>query len=175
MAGWLAVRYSTLAHFRHFSHFNHFLPLLQKLQILLYLPLLLYFPHCSKSPTDSKGLSLTGSVKLEGETDHSGTTVALYALAELDTMGVRLNKEFPMVGIPISQVTEFACPPAFWRACPPAFWRDHRLGKPIYQTQTKADGSYKLERTKEGIYSLAAKKRGYGWKYLYMQAGRSKV
>jgi hypothetical protein len=97
------------------------------------------FSHgaCTKSPTDSKGLSLSGSVKVEGQTDHSGPTMALYALAELDTAVVRMNKEYPMVGIPISQATEFACPSVFWR--------DRRLAQPIYQTQTKADGSYKLE------------------------------
>jgi len=40
------------------------------------------------------------------------------------------------------------------------------LGKPIYQTQTKADGSYKLEGIKEGTYNLVAIMQGYGWKYL---------
>jgi len=60
-------------------------------------------------------------------------------------------KEFHMVGIPISQATEF----------------DHRLAKPIYQTQTKADGSYKMEGIEEGAYNLVAVRQGYGWKYLY--------
>ena len=81
--------------------------------------------------------------------------MALYALAELDTVVVRMNKEFPMVGIPISQATEF----------------DHRLGKPIYQTQTKADGSYELEGIKEGMYNLVAVRHGYGWKYLHEVEG----
>jgi len=97
------------------------------------------FSHgaCSKSPTDSKGLSIAGSVKLEGQSEYSGT-VADFGLRILDfglQMGrdvknrqgwSRMVKEFPMVGIPISQATEF----------------DHCLAKPIYQTQTKADGSY---------------------------------
>jgi len=46
---------------------------------------------CSKSPTDSRSGTLTGTVLLEGQPvcagrqDHSGITVALYKLAELDT------------------------------------------------------------------------------------------
>jgi hypothetical protein len=88
---------------------------------------------------------------LEGQSDHSGVTVALYALAALDTMVQRMNREFPMVGIPISQATEF----------------DHRLAEPVYQTQTMADGSYKLEGVTEGSYNLVAVKPGFGWKYLY--------
>jgi len=105
---------------------------------LLFFVLCLHL-HCSKSPTDAKGFSLAGSVRIEGQSGHSGTTVALYALAELDTMVVRMNKEFHTVGIPISQATEF----------------DHRLAKPLYQTQTKADGSYKVEGIEEGVYNLA--------------------
>ena len=120
--------------------------LLSLLFFVLYLHL-----HSTKSPTDLKGLSLSGSVRLEGQMDHSGVTVALYALAELDTMVLRMNKEFHTVGMPIFQATEF----------------DHRLAKPIYQTQTKAEGSYKLEGIKEGTYNLVAIKQGYGWKYLY--------
>jgi len=95
-------------------------------------------------------VSLTGSGKLEGQSDHSGT-VADFGLRILDfglQMGrdvknrqgwSRMVKEFHTVGIPISQATEF----------------DHRTTKPIYQTQTKADGSYKVEGIEEGVYNLA--------------------
>ena len=44
---------------------------------------------------------------LEGQENHSGVTVALYNLVEPDTAVVRLQKEFPFVGVPISQQTEF--------------------------------------------------------------------
>lgn len=111
----------------------------------------LFAVACTKSPTDSKGLSIAGSVKLVGQSDHGGTTVALYALVELDTMVVRLNREFPVVGIPISQAKEF----------------DHRLAKQIHQMQTKADGAIRGERIKKESYNLVAIKKGLGWKYLY--------
>jgi len=82
---------------------------------------------CTKAPTDSKGVSLAGLVKLEGQSDHGGT-VADFGLRILDfglQMGrdvknrqgwSRMVKEFHTVGIPISQATEF----------------DHCLAKPIY-------------------------------------------
>jgi len=44
---------------------------------------------------------------------------------------------------------------------------EHRLSKPIYQTQTKADGSYRLEGIEEGVYNLVAIREGYDWKYLF--------
>jgi len=44
--------------------------------------------------------------------------------------GGRYNREYPNVGFPISQATEFACPPAFWR--------DHRLGEVATESKTGA-------------------------------------
>src|SRR4030066_92417 len=95
---------------------------------------------CSKHPTAPDTFSLSGTVHLEGQEDHSGVTVALYNLVEPDTAVVRLQKEFPYVGIPISQQTEF----------------DHRLAEPVYQTKTKADGFFKLSKVDESTYNLVA-------------------
>jgi hypothetical protein len=113
--------------------------------------LLLFFLACSKTPTPPSTFSLSGTVHQEGQEDHSGVTVALYNLVELDTAVVRLQKEFPFVGIPISQQTEF----------------DHRLTEPIYQTRTARDGSYRIDNIKGGSYNLVALKDGFGWKYLF--------
>ena len=65
------------------------------------------FITCHKNPTAPKTGTLTGTVLLEGEQDHSGITVALYKLAELDTTILRYNREYPNVGFAISQATEF--------------------------------------------------------------------
>ena len=89
---------------------------------------------CHKSPTDSQYGTLTGTVLLEGQTDHSGITVALYELAELDTTILRYNREYPNVGFPISQATEFACSPAFRK--------NHWLGELVAEAKTKQDGSF---------------------------------
>ena len=106
---------------------------------------------CSKSPTDSRTGSLTGTVLLEGQTNHSGITVALYKLAELDTTILRYNREYPNVGFPISQATEF----------------DHRLGEVAAEAKTKKDGSFNIDGVEQGTYNLVAEKAGFGWKYIY--------
>ena len=104
--------------------------------------LTLLFMGCSKSPTTPETGTLTGTVLLEGQTDHSGITVALYKLAELDTTILRYNREYPNVGFPISQATEFACPPFFG-------W-NHRLSEVVAEANTKKYGSFKIENIFQG-------------------------
>ena len=103
------------------------------------------------TPQAPDTFSFSGTVHLEGQEEHSGVTVALYYLAELDTAVQRMQKEFPFVGVPISQQTEF----------------DHRLAEPAYQTKTARDGSYRIDNIKGDSYNLAAFKNGYGWRYVY--------
>jgi hypothetical protein len=52
---------------------------------------------CTKHATSPSTFSLSGTVHLEGQEDHSGVMVALYNLVELDTAVVRLQKEFPFL------------------------------------------------------------------------------
>ena len=98
-------------------------------------------------------------------------------LAELDTTILRYNREYPLarrvfggnVGFPISQATEFACPPGFWR--------NHRLGEIVAEAKTKKDGSFEIDSVEEGTYNLVAEKAGFGWKYVYevtIEKGKSK-
>ena len=58
-------------------------------------------------------------------------------LAELDTTILRYNREYPNVGFPISQATEFACLPGFRQ--------NHRLGEVAAETKTEQDGSFKIK------------------------------
>ena len=106
---------------------------------------------CAKSPTSPNTGTLTGTVLLEGEEDHSGITVAFYRLAELDTTILRYNREYPNVGFPISQATEF----------------DHRQSEVAAEAKTKQDGSFEIAGVEEGTYNLVAEKVGFGWKYIY--------
>ena len=83
---------------------------------------------------------------MEEETNHAGITVALYKLAELDTTILRYNREYPNVGFPISQATEFACP-----VRDKISNRDHRLSEVVVESNTGADGSFKIENVSEGL------------------------
>ena len=117
----------------------------------IFLISILLLMSCSKQPTSPETGSLTGTVKLEGQTNHSGITVALYQLAELDTTILRYNREYPNVGFPISQATEF----------------EHRLGEVVAEAKTNQDGSFEIDGVEEGTYNLVAEKAGFGWKYVY--------
>jgi hypothetical protein len=112
--------------------------------------MLLATSSCSTPTANPKG-SLTGVVFLDGQDDHSGITVALYNLAELDPDIVYANETWPHIGVIINQHTEF----------------DHRFQSPIAVTQTEADGSFELTKIPIGTYNLVAIKDGWGFKYLY--------
>ncbi len=112
--------------------------------------LLLGIISCS-SPTETPKGSLTGTVNLEGLSDHSGITVVLYDLAYLDTTIIRINNQYPQIGVHINQHTEF----------------DHRLQSSIKSTETLFDGSFELTKITTGTYNLVAQKENFGFKYLY--------
>ncbi len=107
---------------------------------------------CSDSPSSSEDtLSISGTVQLEEKTDHSGITIGLYRLIELDTAIVRLNQQYPNIGVQISQQTEF----------------DHREHEPVAQTTSNTSGSWKIDGIQSGQYHVVAEKDSFGWKYLY--------
>jgi hypothetical protein len=121
-----SFHYSTIPFF-HYSNKPMRYFLLTILSLSLACPVeLLFYGACAKQPTSPDTFSLAGTVHLEGQKDHSGVTVALYNLVEPDTAVVRMQKEFPFVGVPISQQTEF----------------DHRLEETVYTKKTKTDDSF---------------------------------
>ena len=121
-----------------------------KIQNYIILLLSLFIISCTTSPSSPKS-SLSGSVQLSGAVDFSGVTIAVYNLAYLDTTIVRINTEYPHIGVIISQETEF----------------DHRLQSPVKVTQTDASGNFKLTDIRPGKYNIAFLKEGYSLKYLY--------
>jgi len=130
----------------------------------------LFAVSCHKSPTSPDTGTLTGTVLLEGETDHSGIIVALYKLAELDTTILRYNREYPParrlfggnVDFPISQATEFACP-----VREKLSHRDHRLSKIVAEARTKQDGSFKKKGVQKGNYNPICNNEGLELEYVH--------
>lgn len=114
---------------------------------------------CSKNGTESNDNTITvsGKVTLEGQGDHSGVTVRLYKPVTLDTALVRINQQYPNIGVQISQETEF----------------DHRGETASYSTTTNANGDWNIENVVDGEYNLVASKDGYGWQYRYAVKGGS--
>ncbi len=131
-----------------FLHFTFYI-----LQFTLVILLL----SCTTAPSTQANLS--GQVELVNDTadpsltpiDFSGMTVAIYNLAYLDTTIVRINQEYPQIGVQISQETEF----------------DHRLQTPVKYTTTDAEGKFKIEGLSSGKYNIAFLKEGWSLKYIY--------
>jgi hypothetical protein len=104
---------------------------------------------CSESVQPDDTVTFSGTVTFEDTTDFSGVKVSLYKPVELDTALVRINQEYPNIGVQISQETEF----------------DHREHEPLYTTLTNADGAWKIENVTKGEYNVVAEKDSFGWKY----------
>jgi len=131
---------------------------LRSIWIVLAVLLLLLGFSCSESTSPKTG-KLSGRVVLVNDTgdtsldpvDFSGVTVALYELAVLDSSIVRINQEYPHIGVQISQETEF----------------DHRLQNPVAVVISDADGNYEFTKIPYGDYNLSVMKQGWGFRYLY--------
>ena len=52
---------------------------------------------CGKDSTKPDTVTFSGTVTLEGQTDHSGVKVSLYKPVELDTALVRINQQYPNI------------------------------------------------------------------------------
>jgi len=129
---------------------------------IILLPMLLVFSvlllSCSQT-TENKTGKLTGTIILTNDTgnplnepvDFAGITVALYRTVALDTALVRLNEDYPSLGVHISQETEF----------------DHRLLNPAYTAQSQVDGSFSISSISKGSYNLVVFKQGWGVRYFY--------
>ena len=120
------------------------------LHFTFYILLILTISNCSDTTEVSKG-SLSGTVNLEGETDHSNIIIAIYELAELDETIVGINQQYPHIGVIINQHTEF----------------DHRLQEPVKYTETDAEGYFEIKKIPTGTYNIVALKDNFGFKYIY--------
>jgi hypothetical protein len=110
------------------------------------------FLSCNKDSTKPETVTFSGTVTLEGRTDYSGVKVSLYKPVELDTALVRINQQYPNIGVQISQETEF----------------DHREHTPLYSTTTDASGHWQIKGVTPGTYNVVAEKDSFGWRYVLL-------
>jgi len=106
---------------------------------------------CNES-TKPETVTFSGTVALEGETDFSEVKVSLYKPVELDTALVRVNQQYPNIGVQISQETEF----------------DHREHSTLYSTTTNASGGWEIKDVAPGTYNVVAEKDSFGWDYNFV-------
>jgi hypothetical protein len=82
--------------------------------------------------------------------DYAGVTVALYKTAVLDTTLVRINQQYPQIGVQITQETEF----------------DHRNFNPLKVVTTDSEGKFNFPSLTAGNYNLVLWKTDWGIRYL---------
>jgi len=127
--------------------------------IILSLIVLIFAFLCNSCSTKTNKGTISGTVTLfndipdyyiENPMDFSGVTVALYKTAVLDTTLVRINQQYPQIGVQITQETEF----------------DHRNFKPLKVTTTDAIGKFSFPSLTPGDYNLVIWKNEWGIRYI---------
>ncbi len=106
---------------------------------------------CSSTTGSGNDQNLTGKVLLDGQASGSGVRVSLYSLVSLDTALVRINQEYPNIGIQISQETEF----------------DHRLTSSLFSVTTNEAGEWNLGKVSGGPFNIVFEKDGFGARYIH--------
>ena len=120
------------------------------LKLIYILILILILISCTTDPSDDM-VSISGTVRLEGMTDHSGVEIALYRLADIDPVILEKYTNYG-IGVRISQETEF----------------DHRLQPYIRRMiePTGADGRFSFTGLGSDNYILVFIREGYSLKYM---------
>lgn len=127
--------------------------------IILSLIVLIFAFLCNSCSTKANKGTISGTVTLfndipdyyiENPMDFSGVTVALYKTAVLDTTLVRINQQYPQIGVQITQETEF----------------DHRNFNPFKVTTTDAEGKFSFPSLTSGDYNLVFWKNDWGIRYI---------
>lgn len=127
--------------------------------MILSLIVLIFAFFCNSCSTKANKGTISGTVTLfndipdyyiENPMDFSGVTVALYKTAVLDTTLVRINQQYPQIGVQITQETEF----------------DHRNFKPLKVTTTDAVGKFSFPSLTPGDYNLVIWKNEWGIRYI---------
>jgi parallel beta-helix repeat protein len=141
----------SLNNFIEYTNRNKILPTSYFLLLTFFTSYFLLSSCSQATENGEEGVTFSGIVTLEGETDHSGVTISLYKPVELDTALVRINEQYPNIGVKISQQTEF----------------DHRDHEPAYVTLSQSDGSWIIDGISPGDYNVVAEKDSFGWAYQF--------
>ena len=70
-----------------------------KNKILIFILCSLILASLISCTTEPQSGSLSGTIQLQGEADHSGITLAIYQLSTLDPDIVEANQKWPHIGV----------------------------------------------------------------------------
>ncbi len=123
------------------------------------LPILLFFSilimSCGDDPVSNTS-SVSGRFVSEDGKAIDGALVRVFAVKPLDTLVMRLRRDYKDVGCDISDATEF----------------DHRFyGKPLAEGKTNTNGEFSLGGINGGVYHISITHPKYSWRYIYQSNG----
>jgi len=105
---------------------------------------------CTKSTESEKGI-ISGSIHLDGETDHSGIFISIYHGDIIPEELSRINNTYPQLAFPIEDKHIF----------------DHRAYTPIQIVQTDQIGRFETTPLDFGKYIICYYKEGWGYNIIY--------
>ncbi|MBD3385902.1 hypothetical protein GF407_13370, partial [candidate division KSB1 bacterium] len=111
--------------------------------------ILITYLSCSKSPTEPEKKVITGTVYLEGKTNHSGVKIGIYRHIDKNDTLQSFQEEYPSVGSDRIKDIGF----------------DHRSAKELKYTLTNRNGSFILDFAYEKNIILVIEKEKFGWRY----------
>lgn len=115
--------------------------------ILIYSILLF---SCGQSTKPQTGV-ISGTLSLEGLSDHSGITVLLYSGDIVPAEIKEINAQYPQVAFPIRDWHLF----------------DHRKAVALKSTFTSSSGAFSFPQLEYGQYIVAFYKEGWGYNYIF--------
>ncbi|MDD3300590.1 MAG: hypothetical protein PHV91_07185, partial [Bacteroidales bacterium] len=110
----------------------------------------LLFCSCNSATNTSKG-SIVGSIRLEGETDHSGVIVSIYNAGIVSAELKEIREEYPQLAFPIDDKVLF----------------DHREHEALHSVYTDNEGNFSFPKLPYDEYIVAYSKEGWGYNYLF--------
>lgn len=123
---------------------------MNKLIILTLLVASIVLSSCTNSTESEKGI-ISGSIMLNGESDHSGISIAIYRAQIIPEELAMINMDYPQLPYPIEDKHIF----------------DHREFPPLQVIHTDVTGRFMSSQLAYGKYILCYHKEGWGYNILY--------
>jgi len=111
---------------------------------------LLCLPACKQNTKPELGI-ITGTITLDGQTDHSGISVAVFPGSIIPDDLAAIIQDYPQLAFPIEDKHIF----------------DHREFQPLQIVVTNESGKFETPKLGYGSYILCYYKEGWGYNYAF--------
>lgn len=124
--------------------------MIRRVTTITFLALMLFLLTSCGSTDPKKGV-IKGKITLDGQQDHSGITVMLFAGDKVPAQVKAANQQFPQLAFPAQDKHFF----------------DHRHATALHVVITNATGDFTFPKTDYGRFTIAYYKEGWGFSYRF--------